>query len=37
MNVETEAVILKTQKYKEYDEIITVFTKKFGKVNMFAR
>ena len=37
MNVETEAIILKTQKYKEVDEILTAFTKKFGKVNMFAK
>lgn len=37
MNVQTEAIILRTQKYKEVDEIVTVFTKKFGKVNMFAR
>lgn len=36
MNVETEAVILKTQKYKEVDEIITAFTKKFGKIYLFA-
>ncbi len=36
MNVETEAIIIKTQKYKEFDEIITAFTKKFGKINMFA-
>lgn len=37
MNVETEGIILKTQKYKEFDEILTVFTKKFGKVSLFAR
>lgn len=37
MNVQTEGIILKTQKYKEFDEILTVFTKKFGKLNMFAR
>ena len=36
MNVETEAIIIKTQKYKEFDEIVTAFTKKFGKINMFA-
>lgn len=36
MYVSTPALILKTQKYKEYDEIITAFTKKFGKLNLFA-
>lgn len=37
MNVQTKAIILKTQKYKEYDEIITAFTKDYGKIRMFAR
>lgn len=36
MYVSTPAIIIKTQKYKEFDEIITAFTKKFGKVSMFA-
>lgn len=37
MKVETNAIILKTQKYKEYDEIILAFTEKYGKVRMFSR
>lgn len=37
MKVETEGIILKTQKYKEYDEIIVAFTKNYGKVRMFAK
>lgn len=31
MNVETEAIIIKTQKYKEFDEIVTAFTKNLEK------
>lgn len=37
MKVETDAIILKNQKYREYDEIILAYTKDYGKLRMFAR
>lgn len=37
MNVQSPAIILKTQKYKEFDEIIVAFTRNYGKIRMFAR
>lgn len=37
MTYNTRAVIIKYQKYKEFDRIYTVYTEKFGKLSLLAR
>ena len=37
MLTKTEAVVLKAVKYRETSKIVTLYTKKFGKINAVAK
>ena len=37
MQIETEAIVLRTTKYAESDLILNVFTQKFGKIGIYAK
>ncbi len=37
MYIETEGIVLRSVKYKDSDAILTLFTKKMGKLTVYAK